>query len=195
MSEEKQQVLALLRRLPYEQRRVTALAMDGLGPTEIADILNKPAETARSNLRHARARLSMTVTEGSDLMTVVGTFAVMSRGRRTSSRSIRRRGSGEERAEALQVYRESVGRLQHTAFRNLRQTIANATIFFAAVATFMIVIGEVTRARLPWYAASILGGALGLSTYAVRFPRPRLYLLIAAVALGVVGLAGAFVVK
>lgn len=107
---------------------------------------------------------------------------------------MRQRGSAEERAEAVEAYRESVGRLQHSAYRNLRQTIANGAIFFAAVATWMIVIGEVTPARVPWYAASILGGALGLGTYAVRQPRPRLYLLAAAVTLAVVGLAGAFIV-
>jgi len=58
VSEERQRVLALLRQLPYEQRRVMALYMEGLSPTEIADSLNKPAETVRSNLRHARARLT-----------------------------------------------------------------------------------------------------------------------------------------
>jgi hypothetical protein len=95
----------------------------------------------------------------------------------------------------MTAYEQSVDRLQHSAYRNLRQTIANAAIFFAAVATYMIVIGEATPARLPWYAASIIGGALGLSTYAVRNPRSRLYILVAAVTLAVVGLTGAFIVE
>ncbi|MFC4107868.1 hypothetical protein [Micromonospora zhanjiangensis] len=95
----------------------------------------------------------------------------------------------------MEAYRRSVGRLQRSAYRNLRQTIANATIFFAAVATFMIVIGEVTPARLPWYAASIFGGALGLCSYAIQEPRRRLFILGAAALLAIVGLTGALIVK
>ncbi|MEH1167347.1 hypothetical protein V6V47_18375 [Micromonospora sp. CPCC 205539] len=118
----------------------------------------------------------------------------MSRGRKSGGRSTRQRGTAEQRAEATEAYRASVGRLQHTASRNLRQTIANAAIFFAAVATYMIVVGEASPARLPWFTASVVGGALGLCTYAVREPRPRLHLLVAAVTLAVVGLAGVFLV-
>ncbi|NES13257.1 MULTISPECIES: hypothetical protein [Micromonospora] len=118
----------------------------------------------------------------------------MSRGRRSGGRVVRRRVTEEERTEAVEAYRESVTRLQGTAYRNLRQTIAFATIFLAVLATWMIFIGEVTPARLPWYAASIVGGALGLATYGVRSARARLYVLAAAVALALVGLAGIFLV-
>ena len=150
---------------------------------------------ARSPVLANRLSLpSLTVTEGSGGMTVVGIFAGMSRGRRTGSRDRRQRGTEEERVEAAEAYRESVARLQTTAYRNLRQTIAYATIFFAVIAVWMIFIGEVTPVNLPWYAASILGGALGLCTYVVREARARLYVLAAAVILAVAGLAGIFLV-
>jgi hypothetical protein len=82
--------------------------------------------------------------------------------------------------------------LQDTAYRNLRQTIAYATSFVAVVATWMLLIGQATPASFPWYAVSILGGAFGLATYFVREPRPRLYVLDAAVVLAVVGVTGMF---
>ncbi|MET7969112.1 hypothetical protein [Micromonospora sp. NPDC005305] len=118
----------------------------------------------------------------------------MSGGRRSGSRNSRRNGTDGERAEATEAYRRSVARLQHTAYRNLRQTIAYATIFVAVVATWMILIGQATPASFPWYAASVLGGVLGLATYAVREPRPRRYVLAAAVVLAVVGVTGIFLV-
>ncbi|MFI2651828.1 hypothetical protein [Micromonospora fulviviridis] len=40
----------------------------------------------------------------------------------------------------MEDYRKSVGRLQHTAYRNLRQTIAYAIIFVAVVATWMRIV-------------------------------------------------------
>ncbi|MFF4894735.1 hypothetical protein [Micromonospora chersina] len=116
----------------------------------------------------------------------------MGGGRGSGSRNKRRQVSDEERAAAVEDYRESVGRLQHTAYRNLRQTIAYATIFVAVIATWMLVIGQATPASFPWYAVSILSGALGLATYFVREPRPRLYVLAAAVVLAGVGVAGIF---
>ncbi|MFE9957093.1 hypothetical protein [Micromonospora sp. NPDC005299] len=116
----------------------------------------------------------------------------MSGGRGSGSRNKRWQVGDGERAAAVQDYRQSVGRLQHTAYRNLRQTIAYATIFVAVVATWMLVIGQATPASLPWYAVSILGGAFGLATYFVRESRPRLYVLAAAVVLAVVGVSGMF---
>lgn len=118
----------------------------------------------------------------------------MSRGRRPGSRSVWRRVPEEEHAEAAEVYRESVARLQATAYRNLRQSIALATIVWAVLIALMVVTGDVTAARLPWYAASIVGGALGLCTYAMREPRARLYVLFTAVAFTVAGLVGVFLV-
>ncbi|MCI4066133.1 hypothetical protein MRQ36_27730 [Micromonospora sp. R77] len=137
----------------------------------------------------------MTITEGSCGVTVVDMFAGMSRGRKTGSRDRRHRGTEEDGTEPVEVYRESVTRLQTTAYRNVRQTIAYATIFVAVVATWMIFTGDVTPLRLPWYAASILGGALGLCTYVVRDARARLYVLAAALVLTVVGVAGIFLVS
>ncbi|MET7970884.1 hypothetical protein [Micromonospora sp. NPDC005305] len=116
----------------------------------------------------------------------------MSGGRGAGSRNKRRQVSDEERAAAVEDYRESVARLQHTAYRNLRQWIAYATVFVAVIATWMLFIGQVTPASFPWYAVSVLSGAFGLATYFVREPRPRLYVLAVAVVLAVVGVTGMF---
>ncbi|MEU8180147.1 hypothetical protein AB0B85_26575 [Micromonospora sp. NPDC049044] len=114
----------------------------------------------------------------------------MSGGRKPGSRIRRRQVSEDERAAAVEAYRVAVARLQHTAYRNLRQSVAYATIFVAVMATFMIFIEQPTPTTFPWYATSVLGGAFGLSTYAVREPRLRRYLLAAAVVLAVVGMTG-----
>jgi RNA polymerase sigma-70 factor (ECF subfamily) len=55
--DERDQVLAILRSLPPAQRKVMALAMDGLEQTKIAELLQVQPATVRSNLRHARERL------------------------------------------------------------------------------------------------------------------------------------------
>ncbi|MEU7929475.1 hypothetical protein [Micromonospora sp. NPDC049801] len=93
----------------------------------------------------------------------------------------------------MEAYKESVARLQHTAYRNMRQVVAYATIFVAVMATWMVFIGQPTPATFPWYAIAILSGALGLSSYVISEPRPRLYVLAAAVVFAVVGVTGVFV--
>ncbi|MEU8231465.1 sigma-70 family RNA polymerase sigma factor [Actinoplanes sp. NPDC048967] len=55
--EEQRRVLALIRRLPYEQRRAMAWYYDGFDVSEIAAHVGKPEATVRSHLRHARNRL------------------------------------------------------------------------------------------------------------------------------------------
>jgi RNA polymerase sigma factor (sigma-70 family) len=55
--EEQRRVLDLLRRLPYEQRRVLAWYYDGFATAEIAKRVDRPEATVRSHLRHARQRL------------------------------------------------------------------------------------------------------------------------------------------
>jgi len=50
-------VITALRCLPDAQREVMALTLDGYMPVEIADLLQKPVDTVRSNLRHARSKL------------------------------------------------------------------------------------------------------------------------------------------
>jgi RNA polymerase sigma factor (sigma-70 family) len=55
--EEQQQVMTLIRQLPEEQRKVTALYYDNVGTDEIARLLGKPEATVRSLLRHARNRI------------------------------------------------------------------------------------------------------------------------------------------
>lgn len=50
-------IMAAIRRLPPQQREVMAWTVDGYRPTEIAEMLGKPAGTVRVNLHHARAAL------------------------------------------------------------------------------------------------------------------------------------------
>ncbi|MEU4472382.1 RNA polymerase sigma factor [Micromonospora sp. NPDC023888] len=57
-SEETQWVIARLQQLPPAQRQVMALKIDGYEAPEIADMIGSPAETVRSNIRYARARLT-----------------------------------------------------------------------------------------------------------------------------------------
>jgi RNA polymerase sigma factor (sigma-70 family) len=55
--EEQLRIVALLRRLPAQQRQVAALFYDGMSLAEIANVVDKPIATVRSNLRYARIRL------------------------------------------------------------------------------------------------------------------------------------------
>ncbi|GIJ64749.1 RNA polymerase sigma factor [Virgisporangium aurantiacum] len=50
-------VRRVLEWLPPQQRQVMALTIDGFTPAEISNILTMPANTVRSNLRHARSTL------------------------------------------------------------------------------------------------------------------------------------------
>lgn len=65
--EEQWRVIAIMRQLPSEQRKVAALFYDGLSLEEIATAVGKPVATVRSLLRHARTRLKKIVqSEGAD---------------------------------------------------------------------------------------------------------------------------------
>lgn len=55
--QEEWRVIAIMRQLPPQQRKVAALFYDGLLLEEIAEVTGKPAATVRSLLRHARTRL------------------------------------------------------------------------------------------------------------------------------------------
>lgn len=59
--DEEAMVVRALRLLPPTQRQVMALVIDGLSPTEIAEVLGKTPTTIRSNLRLARKRLQQTL--------------------------------------------------------------------------------------------------------------------------------------
>ncbi|WFF02532.1 hypothetical protein [Micromonospora sp. WMMD964] len=98
--------------------------------------------------------------------------------------------SEAERAKAVEGYGEAVGRLQHSAFRNLRTSIANVAIFFGVVSGWMIVTGDAEPAALVPMSVSILGGVLGAATYAVKRQPLARHLLVGAVVLALVGLAG-----
>jgi RNA polymerase sigma-70 factor (ECF subfamily) len=57
-------VRSVLRGLPRVQRMTMALSMDDHSPTEIAEILGKPATTVRANLRHARRAMAAGLKKG-----------------------------------------------------------------------------------------------------------------------------------
>jgi RNA polymerase sigma factor (sigma-70 family) len=59
-----QQVLQLLRALPPGQRTVAAFFYDGLTCEEIAELVEKPPATVRSQLRHARQALKEMMNPG-----------------------------------------------------------------------------------------------------------------------------------
>jgi RNA polymerase sigma-70 factor (ECF subfamily) len=64
--DERHEVIAMLRELPTAQRKVMALAIDGFEPAKIAEMLQMPAATVRSNLRHARDRLRREINDVND---------------------------------------------------------------------------------------------------------------------------------
>ena len=63
-AEEQQRVLRLLRGLPTGQRTIAALFYDGLTCEEIAELVEKPYVTVRSQLRHARNSLKGMMSSG-----------------------------------------------------------------------------------------------------------------------------------
>ena len=146
-----------------------------------------------ARMQQPRTVLTPSTTRGSDTVTLVGMLRGMGRAWGSGGRLQRRPVSDEERAEAVERYRESVGHLQRSAFRNLRNSIANAAIFFAGLSAFMILTGDVTPATLLPMAVSVVGGALGVGSYVVRQEPLSKYLLIAAVVLAVAGLTGAII--
>ena len=58
LTDESRQLIAALQTLPPQQQEVMAWKIDGFTPAQIAESTGQPAATVRSNLRHARARLS-----------------------------------------------------------------------------------------------------------------------------------------
>jgi RNA polymerase sigma factor (sigma-70 family) len=60
------EVLALLRQLPPQQRRIMAWRIDGYSPGEISEMLSMNPETVRSHLRHARNALREALRERLD---------------------------------------------------------------------------------------------------------------------------------
>jgi DNA-directed RNA polymerase specialized sigma24 family protein len=63
LNDEVDEVLGVLVRLPYWQRKVMAWYYDGYSIREIADLTGKPESTIRSHLRHARDRLRLAITD------------------------------------------------------------------------------------------------------------------------------------
>lgn len=105
--------------------------------------------------------------------------------------------TSEQRAQAEHDVGLAVARLQHTAYANLRSAIANVAIFFGFVGVFTIAMGAADGARLVPTAVCVLAGVVGGCYYAAR-QRPILarYLLVAASALVLIGIAGlVFVVQ
>lgn len=59
-------VLRLLKGLPFRQRQVLALTLDGLAPKEIADELDLTPEAVRASLKKARRRTAELLREEED---------------------------------------------------------------------------------------------------------------------------------
>lgn len=106
-----------------------------------------------------------------------------------------RRGTPQEREAILAEYQESIERLQQTAFWNLRSTIAAVCVFLGIFAIISIAWGEADGARLVPTLLCAVGGVCGAGVYFSRpYPLMVRWLLLAAVTLTLLGLAGYAVV-
>jgi hypothetical protein len=89
----------------------------------------------------------------------------------------------------------AVSALQESAYANFRSTVAFAAMFFGGFSVFLIAVGEIDAARAAPTALWVLGGLLGVGHHVARQRRPlATYLLIAAFASMLLGLAGQLVV-
>jgi hypothetical protein len=118
-------------------------------------------------------------------MATVGVMAKSSGGRR--------RGTPEERAEAMAKYQAAIGHLQQTAYWNMRSTIASVCVGLGVFAALFVVRGQSDGARLLPALVCVVGGICGIGVYLSRpYPLVVRWLLLAAVsftALGLIGLA------
>lgn len=88
----------------------------------------------------------------------------------------------------------AIYRLQDSAYRNLRNAIANVAIFFGAFAVYAIAIGSADGARIWPTIVCLVAGVLGVGYYLTGAkPKTSLYLLIAASATAVIGLVSLIV--
>lgn len=91
----------------------------------------------------------------------------------------------------VEEYRGAVARFQRSAFWNLRVQIANVTIAFGFLAAMAVLAGGADGARLAPTLANVIGGVCGFGVYFSRpYPVLTRWLLIAAVTLTVLGIAG-----
>ncbi|MEV0896598.1 hypothetical protein [Actinoplanes sp. NPDC049802] len=106
-----------------------------------------------------------------------------------------RRGTPEEREAAAAKYREAIERLQRTAYWNLRSSIAGLCVFLGFFGALSIYHGGNDGARLAPTLVCVLGGICGAGVYFSRpYPRVVRWLLLAAVSLTGLGLAGLAIV-
>lgn len=118
----------------------------------------------------------------------------MAGGRNGKNRG-RQRRAPQEQLEAIREYRLAVGTFQQSAFWNLRTRIANVAIVIGFLAAFAVAIGEAGGARLVPTLTCAVGGVCGAAVYFTReYPAATKRLLIAAVALTVLGVLGLVVV-
>lgn len=95
----------------------------------------------------------------------------------------------------MQGYGPAVDTFQRSAFWNLRTRIANVAIVIGFLAAFAIATGEAGGARLAPTLVCTAGGACGAGVYVTRqHPAATKLLLIAAVALTVLGVLGLAIV-
>ncbi|MEV0133046.1 sigma-70 family RNA polymerase sigma factor [Dactylosporangium sp. NPDC050688] len=88
---EQRRLIEMMQELPFGQRRVLALYIDGFSTAEIADITRVDEGTVRSHLRHARAKVKtlMTDRQPNATTTATTTAATTSKGRRTDDERAR----------------------------------------------------------------------------------------------------------
>ncbi|MFD6694988.1 RNA polymerase sigma factor [Micromonospora aurantiaca (nom. illeg.)] len=61
LKDEAQRLIKIMQGLPYAQRRVLAWSIDGFKNAEIAEAIEQPVATVRSNLRHAKDKVKAAV--------------------------------------------------------------------------------------------------------------------------------------
>ncbi len=126
-------------------------------------------------------------------MRIVVRVCAMARGRSNGDR--RRTRVTPEQEQAARDTRLAVLRFQDTAYRNLRNAIANVAIFFGFFGVFAITAGAADGARLWPNLVNVVAGLLGVGYYVSRSrPRTSLCLLLASAAVVIIGVVSLILV-
>ncbi len=119
----------------------------------------------------------------------IATVLTMARQRRRDKRATDRM-SPEERQQAAHDTQLAIYRFQTEAYRNLRLSIAAATVIFGLFVGSDALLGNADGARLWPCLVLLLSAALGAGYFATTSSRPRLamQLLLAAVVTTAIGI-------
>ncbi|WP_328462529.1 hypothetical protein OHA21_35480 [Actinoplanes sp. NBC_00393] len=106
-----------------------------------------------------------------------------------------RRGTPEEHRAAAAEYEAAVGRLQRSAYWNLRTRIANVSIVLGLLSLVVVASGGADGARLAPTLVCAIAGVCGAGVYFSRpYPALTRRLLIASVTLTVLGVIALVIV-